>query len=212
MDRSAVVLAGGFSSWFEEDKALLELKGKPLIRHVVELVDVLVDEVVVVADSHESQGRYAELLEDDVKFAVNASESNNSLAGALAGFEVSQSKWSLLLSSDMPFASPDILDLLFELCHGRSAAIPRWSDQQIEPLQAVYHTKTAFEAAQMAAEDGEEDVDAMIENMGGLRYVSTLVIREMDPELRTFFRVNTPLDLKRAEGLLSMKPRKRRKK
>jgi molybdopterin-guanine dinucleotide biosynthesis protein A len=44
-------------------------------------------------------------------------------------------------------------------------------------------------------------VRAMIEKLSGVRYVSTLVIQQLDPELRTFFNVNTPADLKNAMTL-----------
>ena len=51
------------------------------------------------------------------------------------------------------------------------------------------------------------NVRAMIEKLRGVRYVSTLVIQQLDPELRTFFNINTPADLKKAYAIV--KPRKR---
>jgi GTP:adenosylcobinamide-phosphate guanylyltransferase len=42
----------------------------------------------------------------------------------------------------------------------------------------------------------------MIDNLRGVRFVSTLVLQQLDPKLNTFFNVNTPLDLKRAEKIL----------
>ena len=81
--------------------------------------------------------------------------------------------------------------------------VARRLNQNIEPFQAVYHTKTAVKAAKMVVEDNTLTLSAMIDNMGGVRFISTLAIREIDLELRTFFAVNTPLDLKLAEGLLS---------
>jgi len=46
------------------------------------------------------------------------------------------------------------------------------------------------------------DMRSMIGNLKRVRYVSTIVLREIDPELRTFFNVNTPADLKMAELIL----------
>lgn len=48
MDRTALVLAGGASSRFGQDKGVLDLSGKPLIKHVVDAVSPLVDETIVV--------------------------------------------------------------------------------------------------------------------------------------------------------------------
>ncbi len=206
MDRSAVVLAGGFSGTVGEDKSVPELNGKPIIKRVVDVIHPIVEEVVIVADNEEQKEVYTKLLGPDVKLVVNAEEDNGLLIGALAGFNIAQGKYSLLLASDLPLVSSDVVTLFFELCHGKTAVIPRWPNQQIEPLQAVYHTKTAVAAAKMAIEDGMFDVEDMIENMGGVRYISTLAIQEFDPDLKTFFKVNSPVDLKMAEALA--KPRR----
>ena len=208
MERSAIVLAGGFSSRFGQDKGALELNGKPLIKHVIEAVKSVVSEIVVVTNSQERADNYGKIVGRGAKFAIDIEEAKGPLMGALTGFVSAQGKYSLLLPFDLPFVSRSVLELLFELCHGRSAVIPRWPNQQIEPLHAVYHTQTALEAAKKAVGEGRLNVRAMIENMRGVRYVSTLVIQELDPEFRTFFNVNTPLDLKRAEAMV--KPRRMR--
>ena len=211
VDRSVIVLAGGFSSAFGQDKATLEFNGKSLIRHVVDAVNAVVGEVIVVANSQEQGKKYAALLEPNARFVVGDEEAKGELGEALVGFEASKGKHSLLLSSDSPLVSVTVVDLLFDLCHGKTAVIPRWPDQQIEPLHSVYHTELALKAAQIAVEDGFSDLDAMIENLGGIRYISTLAIQEFDPELKSFFKVNTPLDLKMAETLTKEKPWKARK-
>jgi molybdopterin-guanine dinucleotide biosynthesis protein A len=212
VDRSAVVLASGFSSAFGQDKASLEFSGKSLIRHVVDAVNSIVDEVIVVAGTQEQTEKYAPLLEPSVRFVVHDKAAEGVLGGALAGFAASKEKSSLLLSSDSPLVSVNVVDLLFELCPGKTAVVPRWPDQRIEPLQSVYHTKSALKAGQMALEDGYFDLEALIGNLGGVRYISTLAIQEFDPELKTFFSVNTTLDLKMAETLTKEKPWKVRAK
>jgi molybdopterin-guanine dinucleotide biosynthesis protein A len=51
----------------------------------------------------------------------------------------------------------------------------------------------------MALEDCYTDLSAMVNNLGGVRYISTIAIQEFDPDLKTLFNVNTPVDLKMAE-------------
>jgi molybdopterin-guanine dinucleotide biosynthesis protein A len=210
MERTAVVLAGGFSTRFGQDKAVVALNGKPLITHVIETVRPIVDEVVVVTSDKERASQYSKLVNQSVKFAVDLEEAQGPLVGALTGFEVASGAYSLLLPADTPFVSCEVIDLFFDLCHGKSAVIPRWPNQQIEPLHAVYQTKNALAAARLAVDEGLLNVRAMIERLRGVRYVSTLVIQELDPELRTFFNVNTPLDLRMAEGLLKRRLSRRR--
>ena len=206
MDRTAIILAEDFSSPLEQDKAIMILNGKPLLRHVVDAIGVLVNEVIVVTDSQERVQEYTRIVGGEVKFAVNVDETKSPLVGAAAGFELAEGKHSALLAADTPFISPDVVDLFFELCQGKTAVVPRWPDQQIEPMHAVYHTKSALEAARIALGEGKLDLQSMVENLGGVRYVSTLVVKELDPELKTFFNVNTLVDLKMAETMA--KPRR----
>ena len=202
------MLAGGFSSRFGQDKGVLELANKPLIRHVVDAVSPVVDETVVVTNSQERAMKYAAVTRSDVKFAVDVCESRSPLIGALTGFGVARGKYSLLLPFDTPFVSCEVVSLLFELCVNRAAVIPRWPNGHIEPLHAVYQTAQAFEAAKSAVAEEKLNVRAMIEKLRGVRYVSTLVIQQLDPELRTFFNINTPADLEKAMAMVKRRKRK----
>jgi len=201
LDRTAIVLAGGFSSRFGQDKGILELDNKPLIQHVVDAANTVVDETIVVTNSQEGIEKYAKVLGTEVKFVVDLGELRSPLIGALTGFDAAQGEYSLLLPFDTPFVSREVVSLLFELCLNKAAVIPRWPNRHIEPLHAVYKTKHALEAAKTAVTKGKLKVSAMIENLRGVRYVSTLVIQHLDPDLRTFFNVNTPADLKSAVAI-----------
>ena len=205
MLRSAIVLAGGSSTRFGEDKGVTELASKPLLKRVVESVRPVVNEIIVVTSSQERAAKYAELVGANVKFAVDERESKGPLIGALTGFSVAAGEYALLVPFDTPFVSRDVVTLLFELCVGKAATIPRWPNGQIEPLHAIYRTKLALEASKTAVDEGRLDMRGMIERMHGVRYVSTLVIEQLDPELKTFFNVNTPFDLKKAKHWLSKK-------
>ncbi len=199
---SAVVLAGGSSSRFGDDKGVVKLAGKPLIGHVVDAVRSIVDETIVVTSSAERVTEYKQLVPDCVKFIVDIRESKGPLIGSLTGFNVASGKYALVVPFDTPFVSRELVSLLFELCIGRSAVIPRWPNGQIEPLHAVYQVKAAMPAAEGAMAEGRLDMRGMIERMRGVRFISTLVISEIDPELKSFFNINTRLDLKKAAAMM----------
>jgi molybdopterin-guanine dinucleotide biosynthesis protein A len=206
LDRSAIVLAGGVSSRFGQDKGILEIANKPLIKYVIDAVNPLVDETIVVTNSQDRITEYAKVVATDLRFAIDSCESKGPLIGALTGFGSAHGKYALLLPFDTPFVSREVVSLLFELCLNKTAAIPRWPNEQIEPLHAVYQTKAALETAKIAVGEGKLNLRAMIEKMRGVRYVSTLVVQQLDPDFRTFFNINTPLDLKKARAMV--KPRK----
>jgi len=206
LNRSAIILAGGSSRGFNDDKGVLELDGKPLINHVIDVVKGLADEIIVVTNSQERADAYSKVISSKVRFAVDVCESKGPLVGALTGFEASNGEYSALLPFDSPFVSREVLSLLFDCCIGKTAVIPRSTDMECEPLHSVYHTKQALQAAKEALEENEFDVQAMVEKLRGVRYISTMVIEQLDPDLKTFFTVNTPLDLKKAAVM--GKPRK----
>ncbi len=205
MDKSVIILAGGFSSRFGQDKGLLQLANKPLIKHILAAVSTLVDEKVVVASSKVQAENYAKVLDSDVNVLVDAGDAQSPLVGALTGFKETHGTYALLLSCDTPFVSRDVVSLLFELCINRYAVIPRWPNGYIEPLQAVYCAKPTYEAAENALSEGKLNMQSMVDRMRGVRYVSTLVLQQLDPELKTFFNVNMPLDLKKAELMFKRK-------
>jgi len=199
---SAIILAGGLSSRFGQDKGLLQLGKKPLVRHVLNAVANVVDEKIVVVNRKEQVDKYLKATGGCAKIQVDKGNTHGPLAGALTGFEEALGEYSLLLPCDTPFVSRDILSLLLELCQGRNACIPRWPNGYVEPLQAVYRTEPALETSDGAMCAGKLNVQAMVDLLHSVRYVSTLVLQQLDPELRTFFNINTPMDLKRAEQML----------
>jgi len=202
LEKSAVILAGGFSRRFGQDKGLLPLANKPLIEHVLYAIDKIVDEKIVVVSSEVQAESYARVVCSKVRVVVDDDNVQSPLVGALKGFKEASNEYALLLPCDTPLLSKDVLSLLLDLCPNKNAVIPRWPNGYIEPLQAVYCTKPALEAAKKALSEGKMNMQSMVDKLRGVRYVSTLVLRQLDPELKSFFNVNTPMDLRKAEAML----------
>ncbi len=204
MERSAIILSGGPSSRLGQDKGMLQLANKPLIEHVLDAIRHLVDERIVVVSSRAQADRYARIVDSEVNVQTDMDSRQTPLGGALSGLEAAQGEYSLLLPCDTPFVSKDILSLLLDLCVNKNAAIPRWPNGNIEPLQAAYCTEPTLEAARKAVKEDKRNMLAMVNKLQGVRYISTLVLKQLDPQLETFFNINTPLDLKRAENTLRL--------
>jgi molybdopterin-guanine dinucleotide biosynthesis protein A len=202
LDGAAIILAGGSSTRLGQDKGLLLLANKPLIRHVLDTVKGVVTEAIVVVSSQIQARSYAKSVGPNVRVLVDMSNVQTPLVGALTGFESVEEEYSLVLACDVPFVSRNVLSFLLDLGTKKSAAIPRWPNGCIEPLQSVYCTKLAEEATKDALREGRFNMQAMIAKLQGVRFISTLVLEQLDPGLRTFFNVNTLLDLKKAEAML----------
>lgn len=202
MENSAIILAGGFSTRFGQNKALIQLVAKPLILHVLDRIAKVADERIVVVNTEEQRNNLQKVARHNVDVLVDEYKTQTPLAGAYTGFNHAKNEYALLLSCDTPFVNPEIVQFLLETCIHKTASIPRWPEGYIEPLQAAYHTKSALVAAKTALDGGRLDMNSMIVCMGGVRYISTLVLQQLDPKLHTFFNINTQADLKHAETLL----------
>ena len=179
----------------------MELMGKPLISHVFEKVKDICDEVLIVVGYMDQAEPLLRLFDDKVKVVADSGELQGPLVGALAGFENALGEYSLLLPCDTPFLSRQVLMLLFDISVGVDAVIPRWPGGYIEPLQAVYRTHPALLAARKALAEKKTDMRSTLQLLKRVRYLSTMILEELDPRLRTFFNVNTMTDLKRAERI-----------
>jgi len=205
--RTGIILAGGVSKRFGCDKGLLDLAGKPLVLHVFDRIKDQVDEVVVVVGSTEQKKTYLNLFPAETEIQIDVEKETCPLIGALTGFANANGAYSVLLPCDTPFISKDVIELLFEASSNVDAIIPRWPNGYIEPLQAVYHTRSALSAAKQAVMNGKRRMRSMISLLHPVRYLSTIVLREIDSDLLTFFNVNNIGDLKRARTLIKSRRR-----
>lgn len=203
MDKSAIILAGGPSKYFGHDKGLINLANEPLIIRVLNKIQDIVDEVIVCLKNDSQTPLYSQLLPEASRIIVDDKGFPEcSLRGAYTGLMNARGKYSIILPCDTPFISEKLVVLLFDIAVGVNAVVPRWPNGYIEPLQAVYRTEAALDAAKRSLEAGKYGMQAMIALLKNVRYISTLAIEEIDPKMYTFMNINTPLDLRRAEALI----------
>jgi len=198
--KGGLVLAGGMSTRFGSNKALAKLEGKPLIAHVVDLVLHVADEVVVAIGRESSTVVYRKLLPKSVTVVKDRLRAKSPLVGILTGLQVMKSGYSMVLSCDTPFVKDDVLKLLFKRAVHSDAAIPKWANGDIEPLQSVYKVKSVIPAARLALHRQEFRVVDMIKRLNRVTYVPVRDIKRMDSDLMTFFNINTQSDLRRASS------------
>ncbi|MEO6816367.1 MAG: molybdenum cofactor guanylyltransferase [Edaphobacter sp.] len=99
---SGYVLAGGKSSRMGQDKALLELAGKPLVLRAVEKLRLVCAEVSILGNREELEA-YAPLVRD-------LHEGCGPLGGIEAALAHSTKTWNLFMAVDMPFLPAEFLD------------------------------------------------------------------------------------------------------
>jgi molybdopterin-guanine dinucleotide biosynthesis protein A len=201
--RALVLLAGGLGSRLGSDKALQPVAGKPLITHIIERVSGLSDEYLVVIARNAPRSIYSEVLPDFTRVINDEPDGKSPLVGIVTGLRATKSRYAIVLSCDIPFVNRRVIQLLLERSSGADAVIPRSRVGHLEPLQAVYRTDPMLHEAEHVLAKGHFSPLDAINRLTRVVFVSIEdEIRRLDPELRTFFNVNTRQDVARAEMML----------
>jgi len=177
-ERTAVVLAGGRSTRFgDEDKAVADLAGTPMIRRVVDRVSPTVDGVVVNCRSTQ-RGAIESALAGaavPVSFAEDEYPDEGPMAGMATGLRAVAGEYAFVVACDMPFVDPGFVEYLFERAAGHEAAVPR-PEQWFETTHAVYRARAMADACEAALEAGEKrivaplfDLDFVVVDAGEVR-------------------------------------------
>jgi len=204
--RAAIILAGGQSSRYGSNKAFQTLADQPLIRRVADRVSRVVGEVVVVIGRDEPRGEYHKVLPNGVKLVNDELKGKNPLIGIIAGLTAIEADYAAILPCDAAFVSSKVVELLFQRALCADAAIPRWNDQSVEPLQAVYRRASTLEATRHTLTPADLSIEDMIRRLDRIVYVPVEgEIARIDPDLATFFNINTREDMKVAESMVAEK-------
>jgi molybdopterin-guanine dinucleotide biosynthesis protein A len=110
------------------------------------------------------------------------------LAGIETALRATVAEWNLVVACDMPALDVSILEKLFEAAGSGDCAVPSYSDGQVEPLCAVFHTR-CHAAVLKALDDGVRKVTEALRRLD-LQYVR---VEKAD----SFANLNTPEDLER---------------
>jgi molybdopterin-guanine dinucleotide biosynthesis protein A len=202
LDLRAYVLAGGASSRFGRDKALVRFGTIPLLLGIVELAKSCTPKIAVVAGAQ----RYAG-LEGHLEIIEDRWPGEGPLGGIITALQHttatdSAAEWNLILSCDMPFLTAEWLEFL--VARARASApetqvILAHSAHGPEPLCACYRTS--------AAEPLKNVFDLGIRKVTqALKQVPTEVLDEsvwkrFDSAGRLFWNMNTPADFEEAQRL-----------
>lgn len=135
---AAIVLAAGLSRRMGRPKLLLDLHGKPVIRHTVECVIAggLEPVLVVVGPEHAELGRALDGLA--VRLVVNPTPEAGQASSVRVGIEAvpAEATTALIALGDQPGLSLDVISRLRQAigAPGKSIAAPRYADGLGNPV------------------------------------------------------------------------------
>ena len=202
LDVRAYVLAGGASSRFGRDKALVRFATKPLLLEIVQLAQTCASKVAVVAAAQ----KYGD-LGGNFEIITDQWPGEGPLGGIITALQHTAAtarpvKWNLILSCDMPFLTAEWLQFL--VVHARESdkeiqVILPHSTHGPEPLCACYRTNAA-DPLKNVFDRGVRKVTQALQQVR-TEVLDDYVWKRFDSAGRLFWNMNTPADFAEAQRL-----------
>lgn len=208
MRKTVLILAGGKSLRFQSlDKCLMSFHNKPLMRHAIDNLADVADEIIVAARDEAQGNQIRAQLPPHVRLVCDQVKGFGPLAGMLSGLEHASFSYSLVIGCDMPFVTRAVVLWLFELAERGpyDAVVPRWENGLLEPLHAVYKNEPMIAAIREAINRGDRQILTVLRALSSVYFIDVNLLRELDAELKTFRNINTPEEFRSAQGWLSQR-------
>jgi molybdenum cofactor guanylyltransferase len=205
------VQAGGASTRFGEDKALVKLAGKSMLDRTGELLQSVCHDVTIVsAPGRCNNSRWPVLLdrwpgEGPLGGILTALNSIDPSADSDRNEDNNRSgcPFALILSCDMPFLTAEFLRFLIHRAQHSAAQVivPEYS-KRLEPLCACW-CAASLPALQAAFDSGIRKVTEGMKHLP-MEVLDDSAWKRFDSDNRLFWNMNTPEDYAEARRILEL--------
>lgn len=189
-DCTAIILAGGDSKRMGRDKAALPFNGETLLQSVIAGVQPLFAQTLV--SVRELRGDVALPQISDMQ------ADGGPLVALISALEAITTPWAFVVACDMPFVAPALTAHLASLRADHQAVVPK-VNEHAQPMAAFY-ARNALPLLQSSLASGNKSLTGALKTLD-VRYVTADELVQFDPQLRSFFDLDTPQDVAIAEGM-----------
>ncbi|MEM1294187.1 MAG: molybdenum cofactor guanylyltransferase [Verrucomicrobiota bacterium] len=189
MKFSAVLIAGGKSKRFGEDKAFALWQGEPLWRHQIRKLESLGPSEVLVSCREEQNFPDNE----DFSRVHDSVEDRGPLAGLATCLKRASEPLSMVLAVDLPMMPTEFLTSILEKAKFGQGVVTRWENGFWEPLAAIYPTIEVAEIANRRLKGDDLSLQGMVSEAFEQRLISE--IRLTEKEVDWFVNWNSREDL-----------------
>lgn len=183
-DITGLILAGGRAQRMGGvDKGLVEVKGKPLIAHVLERLVPQVSRVIINANRNLSEYRaWAQTVVTD-----RTDSFDGPLAGMASGLEATDTEYMLTCPCDSPLLTSDLAERMYLQSATEKAEVAVASDgQRLHPVFLLVH-RSLLPSIVAYLDAGERKIDKWF-----MQHNFTVV--DFSDKSETFLNVNTLLE------------------
>ena len=197
MDKTCtgIILAGGQNRRFAgANKAFMPIGEKPILDHIYGIFNELFQTVLLVTNDP------AQYVEWDVTIVSDLFPVRSSLSGIQAGLFFTTTPYAFVAACDTPFIKPGVVQTLLDNIESRIDVVIPETLEGLEPLCAVY-SKNCLKPITRQLEKQELKINRVFQKLR-VKKLPEQMLRRYDPDLISFYNINTPEDLAKAQDML----------
>ena len=188
---AGIILAGGRSTRLDgRNKALIAIEGRTILDRLAELLSSLFKPVIIVTNQPQEYLLREEMIVTDLL------DLRSSLTGIYSGLFHAPTPQAFVIGGDMPYLKREMVELILENLETGWDVIVPVTAAGYQPLAAIYSRRCLPVMARQLA-DNRCKVSGFFSGVR-VKEIPEACLRRIDPELISFFNINTPSDL---EGL-----------
>ncbi len=184
MKLSAVLLAGGESRRFGQDKATFLWRRSPLWKRQLEILRALEPDEILVSARKDPSWR-----PNEIGFVQDTPPSRGPISGLVAAFSAMSGSHLLALAIDLPFMTSDWLCSFVRLADKGQGLVPV-ADEKEQPLAAIYPREAAEIFVRRATEGSDWSLKGVTRELVQMGLVRELPVQT--DEWHLFENLNRP--------------------
>ncbi len=204
-----VILVGGKSYRSGSEKVGLFFRRKPLLLHQIETLEKIKTDLFLTANSEEQANFFKTNLSipDQTKIIVDNREifpytgiftPMLGVYSSLKELDNLNYNKALILSGDAPLIKKSVIELLISESNDFDCTIPRWNNEFLEPLFAIYPVKKGYQRAKECIINKTFSLNRLVDENWKINYLSVEdSIQPLDNNLVSLINVNGPIDIEK---------------
>jgi molybdopterin-guanine dinucleotide biosynthesis protein A len=191
---SGIILAGGQNTRFAgKEKAFISIGGQRIMDRLYRLFSEIFKDVLIVTNQP------AKYLEWGAQIVTDIFPIRSSLTGIHAGLFYTRTPHAFITACDVPFLQKEIIEIIVGNLNEKIDVVIPETSEGLEPLCAAYSVR-CLDTIRHNLIKNRMKIQMFFRKMR-VKRISERTLRRIDPQLSSFFNINSPPDLVRAEGL-----------
>lgn len=193
---TGIILAGGKNTRFAgTNKALLYVGAQRIFDRIYDVFRDLFQDIILVTNDPLAY------LEWDLTVVTDLFPVQSSLTGIHAGLFFMTTPYAFCVACDTPFIKKNLIQAILDNIEPRIDIVTPVTSEGFQPLCSVY-SRQCLKPIARQLEKQELKIDRIF-NKVRTKKLSEAILRQQDPDLISFYNINTPEDLAQAEEMLA---------